>query len=294
MRYDGQTVLVVGLGASGQAAVRFFARRGARVSVTDRGPAEKLAPAVESLAGLIERSWLGGHPAEAFLQQDIIVVSPGAPWDMPELERARRRGVRVAGELDFAAYELRGKVIGVTGSNGKTTTVSLIGHILRIAGFNAVVGGNIGRPLLDMADESADDQWSVLELSSFQLEAMSALRCHIAAILNITPDHLDRHGDFPSYVAAKARILAAQTAEDCAVLNREDPSTATLAGGVKGRTVWFQRRSPAARLSCLSQARTSWRTLWRRLPSAPWPAPPTLRSTRDCRRSMPSSIVWSA
>ncbi len=200
---------------------------------------------MEPLRGVIERSWLGGHPADAFQDQDIIVVSPGAPWNMPELEEARRRGVRVAGELDFAAPELCGRAIGVTGTNGKTTTVSLIGHILQVAGLKVVVAGNIGRPLLDMVDESADDQWSVLELSSFQLEAMSDFRCHIAAILNITPDHLDRHGDFPSYVAAKARILATQTAEDAAALNRDDPAAASLAGQVKGRTVWFQRRSPA-------------------------------------------------
>lgn len=240
MRYEGQKVLVVGLGASGQAAVRFFAGRGATVSVTDSNSPEKLAAVLASLQPLIAKSHLGGHPLEAFLEQDIIVPSPGVPWKMPQLQAAREKGVRVAGELDFAAEELRGHVIGVTGANGKTTTVSLIGHILQTAGMDVVVGGNIGRPLLDMAEESTDEQWSVLELSSFQLEAMSKFRCHIAAILNITPDHLDRHGDFDSYVAAKARILATQTAEDVAVLNREDPVVAGLAGQVKGRTVWFE------------------------------------------------------
>lgn len=240
MKYDGQRVLVVGLGASGQAAVRFFAGRGATVSVTDANPPEKLAAALEPIKPLVARTYLGGHPLEAFLEQDIIVPSPGVPWKTPELEAARAKGVRVAGELDFAAEELRGRVIGVTGSNGKTTTVSLIGHILKTAGMDVAVGGNIGRPLLDMADESTDEQWSVLELSSFQLEAMSKFRCHIAAILNITPDHLDRHGNFDSYVEAKARILATQTSDDVAVLNREDPVVAGLASQVKGRTVWFQ------------------------------------------------------
>ncbi len=239
MRYDGQK------GAGGR---RWGNRRagrgalfcGARRDHGDRRTGGKAGRALaESLRARISPSYLGGHPLEAFLERDIIVPSPGVPWKMTQLEAARDKGVRVAGELDFAAEELQGRVIGVTGSNGKTTTVSLIGHILQTAGMDAVVGGNIGRPLLDMADESTEGQWSVLELSSFQLEAMSNFHCHIAAILNITPDHLDRHGDFDSYVAAKARILAAQNAEDVAVLNREDPVVAGLAEQVKGRTVWF-------------------------------------------------------
>jgi UDP-N-acetylmuramoylalanine--D-glutamate ligase len=245
MRYDGKKVLVVGLGSSGQAAVRFFAKRGAEVSVTDRNSPETLAPVLDLLDAAVGRRYLGSHPREVFLDQDIIVPSPGVPWNMPELETARANGVRVAGELEFAVGELLGRVIGVTGSNGKTTTVSLIGHILETAGIKTVVGGNIGRPLLDMAEESSEDQWSVLELSSFQLEAMETFRCNIVAILNITPDHLDRHGDFDSYVAAKARILAPQTAEDVAVLNREDPVVASLASQCQGKTVWFQRSGRA-------------------------------------------------
>ncbi|MBI1354411.1 MAG: UDP-N-acetylmuramoyl-L-alanine--D-glutamate ligase [Acidobacteria bacterium] len=247
MRYDGQKVLVVGLGASGQAAVRFFARRGARVEATDSSNPERLGAIIESLRPYLAEIHLGGHPDKVFLEQDLIVPSPGVDWRLPQLRAARHNGVRVAGELDFAADELRGRVIGVTGANGKTTTVSLIGHILREAGLRTVVGGNIGRPLLDMVEESTDDQWSVLELSSFQLEAASAFRCHIAAILNITPDHLDRHGSFEAYVAAKAKILASQTPDDAAVLNRDDAATAALAGDVKGRLVWFQRSRPADR-----------------------------------------------
>ena len=247
MRYDGQKVLVVGLGSSGQAAVRYFARRGARVEATDGAGPDKLGAIVESLRSELAGVHLGGHPDGIFLEQDLIVPSPGVDWRLPQLLAARRHGVRVAGELDFAADELRGRVIGVTGSNGKTTTVSLIGHILRQAGVPVVVAGNIGRPLLDIVDESPDEQRSVLELSSFQLEAMSAFRCNIAAILNITPDHLDRHGTFEAYAAAKAKLLASQTAEDAAALNRDDPATAALAAQVKGRLVWFQRREPAAR-----------------------------------------------
>lgn len=241
MRYDGQKVLVVGLGASGRAAVRFFAKRGAEVWVTDSNSPEKLTSVMEELKPLIAQSYLGGHPAAAFAGPDIIVPSPGAPWNMPQLAAAREAGVRIAGELDFAADELRGRVIGVTGSNGKTTTVSLIGHILETAGMKTVVAGNIGRPLLEIVEGSEDDQWSVLELSSFQLEAMETFRCNIVAILNITPDHLDRHGDFDSYTAAKARILATQTADDVVVLNREDPTVAGLAPQCQGKIEWFQR-----------------------------------------------------
>ena len=257
MRYDGQKVLVVGLGSSGQAAVRFFAKRGAEVSVTDRNSPETLAPVLDLLGSTVAHRHLGAHPLDAFLNSDLIVPSPGVPWNMPELEAARAGGVRVVGELEIAAGELRGRVIGVTGSNGKTTTVSLIGHILETAGMKTVVGGNIGRPLLDMVEESEDDQWSVLELSSFQLEAMETFRCNIVAILNITPDHLDRHGDFDSYVAAKARILAPQTADDVAVLNREDPVVAGLAPQSKGKTVWLQRSGAAD-----DGASTDGETIW--------------------------------
>jgi len=237
MRYDGKRVLVVGLGESGRAAARFFVSRGATVSATD----SRVDLETTELEDLGVELHLGGHQDSLFSNQDLIVPSPGVPWDLPQLEAARRHGVEVAGELEIAAGKLRGKVIGVTGTNGKTTTTSWIGHILAAAGVNVRVAGNIGTPVLSIVDESTHDQWTVLELSSFQLEAMQSFRCHIAAVLNITPDHLDRHGDLAAYSAAKAQILVAQQPGDTAVLNADEPNTKALVARVHGNTMFFNR-----------------------------------------------------
>lgn len=244
MRYDGRRVLTMGLGESGKAAARFFASRGARVTANDARGEEALASVRDELAGLDLEWAVGGHPEELFCSQDLIVPSPGVPWSHPALEAARAAGVGVAGELEIAASELRGRVVAVTGTNGKTTTTALIGHILEGAGWNTVVAGNIGTPVLGVVDQSADDQWTVLELSSFQLEAMTTFRAHVAALLNVTPDHLDRHGDFASYLDAKARLLDAQTAEDVAVLNADNPACVDVRSRVKGGVVWFSRTQP--------------------------------------------------
>ena len=244
MRYEGREALIVGLGESGKAAARFLAARGARIAITDaRGEAE-LADALAELQDLGPRLYLGGHPAEAFDGADLIVPSPGVAWNLPQLEAAREAGVPVMGELELAAGELRGHVIGVTGSNGKTTTTALIGHILELAGFETVVAGNIGTPVVSIVDRSAESQRTVLELSSFQLEAMRTFRCHIAACLNVTPDHLDRHGAFERYAAAKKRIFEAQRPEDAAVLNADDPTCQGWARDVTARVRWFSRMRP--------------------------------------------------
>ena len=239
--YEGKRVLVVGLGESGRAAARFFAARGARVTAADVRPAAELAAVADELAGLGVALRLGGHGDSLFLEQDLIVPSPGVRWDLPALAAARRAGVETAGELEVAEDVLRGARIGVTGSNGKTTTTSLIGHILETAARKTVVAGNIGTPLLAVADESTDDQWSVLELSSFQLEAMRSFRCEIALVLNVTPDHLDRHGTFEAYAAAKARLLGAQEPGDLAVLNADDPTCVAFGAQARGRVAWFSR-----------------------------------------------------
>jgi len=242
MRYQGQNVLIVGLGESGKAAVRFFAERGASVTVTDSRTEEQLGAAAAGLDQAVDRWVLGGHSGELFTGQDLVVPSPGVPWDLPQLDAARGAGVRVAGELEIAASELRGHAIGVTGSNGKTTTTALIGHILAGAGLPTVVAGNIGTPLLAIASASTDEQWNVLELSSFQLEASTSFRPQTALILNVTPDHLDRHGTFENYTAAKARILRAQEPGDAVILNADDPTCRSLESQVKGRTLRFSRR----------------------------------------------------
>ncbi len=237
MRYDAKRVLIVGLGESGRAAARFFVSRGAQVSATDTRPDLETLE-LESLGVELH---LGGHPDSLFSSHDLIVPSPGVPWNLPQLQAARAGGVEVSGELEIAAGELEGKVIGVSGTNGKTTTTSWIGRILERAGVKVRIAGNIGTPVLSIVDESSDDQWTVLELSSFQLEAMQSFRCHVAAILNITPDHLDRHGDMATYSAAKARILVAQQSGDTAVLNADDPNTAAFTNQVHGSAVFFSR-----------------------------------------------------
>ena len=241
MRWQGKRVLVVGLGASGKAAARFAAVRGAQVTATDRRPQSELSEAAEEMAKLNVRLELGGHPQKLFLEQDLIVPSPGVPWNLPELEAARRTGVVVAGELEIASSALKGPVIGVTGTNGKTTTTSLIGHIIETAGLPVATGGNLGTPVLEMVDASSDAHWNVLELSSFQLEATATFPVHIAVVLNVTPDHLDRHGDLEAYAKAKGRIFQAQTARDHAVLHFDDPVCRTLALQTAGTVNWFSR-----------------------------------------------------
>ena len=250
--YEGKRVLVVGLGESGKAAVRFFHSRGARVTVADRRSAAELEAAIEEFRGLDVELALGEHPGDVFLAQDLIVPSPGVPWDLSQLNSARKEGIHVAGELETASRELRGRVVGVTGTNGKTTTTSLIGHIFNTAGITTEIGGNIGRPVLDLVETSTDSTWNVLELSSFQLEAMTAFRCRIAVVLNVTPDHLDRHRTFDGYAAAKANILGPQQADDCTVLNQDDETCRTYEKFVRGRTIWFSRRRPLTEGICAS------------------------------------------
>ena len=244
MRLEGKNVLVVGLGESGKAAARFAAARGAAVTVTDRRSAGELAEAAEEVGRLGARLALGEHSSALFLQQDLIVPSPGVAWNLPELEAARRAGVTVMGELEVATSFLKGPVIGITGTNGKTTTTALIGHILDTAGVKAVTGGNLGTPVLAMTDESSPDRWNVLELSSFQLEATSTFRVHIGVVLNVTPDHIDRHGTFEAYAAAKGRIFQAQTAADFAVLHADDSVCRGYAAHTLGSVRWFSRTSP--------------------------------------------------
>ena len=243
MRLAGKNVLVVGLGESGKAAARFAAARGAAVTVTDQRSAAELGDSAEEMKRLNMRLELGGHETALFLKQDLVVPSPGVPWNLRELEAARRKGVAVMGELDIAAGFLKGPVIGITGTNGKTTTTSLIGHILQTAGVPVAMGGNLGTPVLAMVDESNESRWNVLELSSFQLEAMEKFSVHIGVVLNVTPDHLDRHGTFEAYAAAKGRIFQAQTSRDFAVLHADDAVCRGYAAQTAGTVHWFSRTS---------------------------------------------------
>src|SRR6202044_1347824 len=166
---------------------------------------------------------LGGHHAESLVGQDLIVVSPGVPAKLPELELARARGIPVWSEIELAWRFLRGKLIAITGSNGKTTTTSLVAHILQTASIPTLVGGNIGTPLLALVENSMDTTVTVAEISSFQLETIEKFRPEIGVLLNLTPDHLDRHVSFDEYARAKIRMFENQTERDIAILNADDP-----------------------------------------------------------------------
>ena len=259
MNLKGKRVLVLGLGKSGMAAVRFLASRGAIVSAADSRPREDFGAAIQELAGLPATLHFGGHPETVVLAHDIVVPSPGVPWDLASLARARQLGIPVIGELELAAGTLHGRAIGVTGTNGKTTTASLIDHVLRESGVPGSLAGNIGTPVLEIVDDSRPGQWHVLELSSFQLEATESFRCHVAAVLNVTPDHLDRHRNFELYAEAKARILRNQRPGDFAVLNGDDPECRAMESRVLGSLIRFGATCRPGLDACAAEGRITFR-----------------------------------
>lgn len=238
MNLDGKHIVILGLARSGAAAARFALGRGARVTINDVKPAEKL-PAAAELEAEGVRVIAGGHPAGLFEGADLVIVSPGIPADAEPVATARARGLAVVGEVEFASWFLRGRMVGVTGTNGKTTTTTLIGEILRDGGIRTLVGGNIGTPLISLVEQSSEETWAVVELSSFQLEVSDAMRVHRAVVLNITPDHLDRHKTMEGYVAAKRRIMAGQRDGDLAILNADDPVVAEFADVAPARVSFF-------------------------------------------------------
>ena len=237
MKVEGARAVVVGMARSGVAAVELLAQEGARVTAVDQGQVTN-----SHLAELGVRV----HPQEAaaFEDADLVVLSPGVPADLEFAQNARRRGIPVIGDLELASWFLKGEIIGITGSNGKTTTTAMTGHILKASGIPVQVGGNIGTPPASMVQPSRAGQWNVLELSSFQLETISAFRARIGAALNVTPDHLDRHYTFEKYAAAKARLFENQRSEDFAVLNADDPVTRAYADRVAGKSVFFSSTRP--------------------------------------------------
>ena len=239
MELKGKKVLVVGLGKSGLAAALFLRRCGALVTVSDVRSAEALAKDIPALLdeGIMVET--GGHGLLTFRRQDLIVVSPGVPLNTPELAQVKSFGLPVIGELELAARFLKGKILAITGSNGKTTTTALVGEILEKAGIPTLVGGNIGVPVVALIDQSTDETWSVLEVSSFQLESTERFHPSIAVILNITPDHLDRHGSFENYALAKERIFAAQHEGDAVVLNADNARAAQAAARSVAKVYFF-------------------------------------------------------
>jgi UDP-N-acetylmuramoylalanine--D-glutamate ligase len=244
MDLKNKRVLVVGLGRSGVAAAFFLQEHGAKVTVSDTKSEAQLQHEVAQLLDRGISIEAGRHGERTFRDQDLIVVSPGVPPDQPQLQHARTLGIPVIGEVELAFRFVQGKVLAITGSNGKTTTTTLVGEILSKAGKKTLVGGNIGTPVISLAGKSSRESMVVLEVSSFQLETIEQFCPWIAAILNITPDHLDRHHTFEAYVAAKARIFENQTSADFGVLNADDPACVALKKKVKSSLYWFSRKQP--------------------------------------------------
>jgi UDP-N-acetylmuramoylalanine--D-glutamate ligase len=237
------TSLVIGAGRSGVALARHLAGSGERVRVID----SKFVPDVEdTLTQLVPgvEVRVGGYDDGVLEGVDAVYASPGVPWDSELLEQARARGIAVSSEIDLFLRLCPGTVIGITGTNGKTTTTALTGSVLAMGDRPVIVGGNIGDTVLDRLDEVTPAHWVVLELSTFQLESAEKPRIHVGVILNITPDHLDRHGTFERYVDLKARAIEFARADDYAVLNGRDEVVRGLAGRTRAKVVWFDQHKP--------------------------------------------------
>jgi UDP-N-acetylmuramoylalanine--D-glutamate ligase len=242
MELNGKRALVVGLGKSGVASALFMKSHGARVTVSDTKSGDELRNEIPVLLDHGITVETGGHGDRTFRGQDLIVVSPGVPVDAPPLVQARSMGETVIGEIELAAQFLPGPIVAITGSNGKTTTTRLTGEILTASDFSTLVGGNIGTPAISLAERAKPDTFVVLEISSFQLETIQTFRPKVAVVLNVTPDHLDRHGTFEIYTDAKARIFENQQGSDFAVLNADDPTCVAMGARTRAQVFWFSRQ----------------------------------------------------
>ncbi len=247
MQFTGKYVLVIGTKRSGLAAVELLRKQGAHVRAMDAQPLTAEEQARFNSLGVEVVSQTRENIADQGREPDVIVLSPAVPVDLPMLWSARERGVSVIGEVELASWFLKGPVAGITGSNGKTTTTSLTGHLLQQCGIPCQVGGNIGTAVTSLVESSADDCWNVLELSSFQLETISHFRAAIGACLNVTPDHLDRHQTFENYASIKARLFETQHREDYAVLNYDDSTCRGYARSAKAEVYWFSASQPVPR-----------------------------------------------
>ena len=241
----GKRVLVVGLARTGVATATFCAAKGAHVTVTDSRSESEIGEAVGMLRSAGVTLELGGHREETFLQQDLIIPSPGVPADEIHVQAALARGVKVWSEIELAFRFMKGRLIGITGSNGKTTTTSLVHHIVATGGMHAILAGNIGTPLIACVGAMQEHSWTVAELSSFQLELIDTFRPNIGVLLNLTPDHLDRHHTMEAYAAAKARLFENQTGDDAAIVNADD-SLATKYAPSHVPVYWFSRKQQLA------------------------------------------------
>ncbi len=246
VNYQGKRVLIVGAARQGLALARFLIKKGARVTITDKQTEDQLRPAVASFAGTQVQWALGGNPIELVEETDLVCISGGIPLNIPLIQEAVRRGLPLTNDSEIFMQHVQAPVVGITGSAGKTTTTTLVGRMAAagvVAPSKSWVGGNIGNPLIESVEEINSHDLVILELSSFQLEQMT-ISPHVAAVLNITPNHLDRHGTMEAYIRAKARILASQTEDDIAVLNRDDVESWNLCNKVRGHLISFGRDLP--------------------------------------------------
>jgi UDP-N-acetylmuramoylalanine--D-glutamate ligase len=245
-----RAVTVVGAARSGIAAALLLAERGARVTLTDAGAAIA-PPAAHQLRDAGVALELGGHRLESFTAADLLVLSPGVPLDQPQLVAARLAGVQVMGEIELASRWLSGRIVAITGTKGKSTTTTLTGRMFTAGGLKAIVGGNIGTPLSSQVAASTPETFHIVEVSSFQLETTETFHPWIAVLLNLSSDHLDRHGSMEAYVAAKGKIFANQTPDDWAVINADDPQTLALARAGRARQLYFSVDTPLVPLSSI-------------------------------------------
>lgn len=240
MEIEGRKCLVLGAGKSGITSAKFLAERGATVALHDRKEVETWSDAARSLKESHNVGLIGGQIPSWLLDQiDLVVISPGVPTNTIPAKYVDRKDGEVIGEVELAYRFMKGRIVGITGSNGKTTTTTLIGELLKNSGIETQVGGNIGTPLVSLTETSTENGWTVCELSSFQLETIADFRPNVALGLNVTPNHMDRYDFFSDYAAAKHRLFRNQTADDVAILNADDEITASWANGLKANVVMF-------------------------------------------------------
>ena len=267
-RVSGLQFVVVGAGRSGVSLARFLLHRGGKVILTDERPAG-FGPEVEELGRSGALLSLGGHDEQQFRRADRVLVSPGVPLHIPAIQAARAAGVPVWGEIEFAYRFLKGTIIGITGTNGKSTTTTLTGLLLQDGGLDAQACGNLGTPLIDMVPGDSESKHYAVELSSFQLEGIETFRPDVAVLLNVAPDHQDRYPHHAAYRAAKGRIFENQTPDDRAVLNRDDPETHAFASQLAAHLSLFSRTQIVAEGACVENGTVTLRQAGRSEPVVP-------------------------
>lgn len=256
-RYENMNIVIVGAGKSGQALCRFFASRVANIVLSDQRIKEQIV-GIESLENLPIIFDLGGHDDSLFRAADLVVLSPGVPASIAPVQAALEKGTPVIGETEVAVRELTAPMIGITGTNGKSTVTALVGAIFKACGKKSYVGGNIGEPLID-AVATDDWQWLIIELSSFQLETMQSFRPRYSMLLNISADHLDRYRDMAAYVAAKKNIFMNQQSSDFMILNADDPEVLRTAAGSPAKPIYFSSRKELPEGMFLQESNIVWR-----------------------------------